>query len=183
MQPKEYLSILLRHKVLVSVSTLSVLLSTIIFVYNIDDVYESYSTVVVDQRTQIVNGVLSSTAQPLSYFEGILDSRTFLEMAVDSIGLDVFKSVSKIMTREEAMVFLQENITLRETKYTSFLRFNCKSGNARLSYLMVPMLKQKSRAMPFLKLKIRSGSFGKNSNNPNTISGHSKIVRAILPKG
>jgi capsular exopolysaccharide synthesis family protein len=134
---KDYLSILARRRWLVGLTFFSVTLSTIFYVYKLEDTYESYSTLVIEEKTLYLQQVVTQgTAPSLSFYEGILRSRSFIEMVLDSIGLDVFTSTFPKITRDDALEYLQNSLTLKKTSFTSFFQFYARSKSRELAYLM-----------------------------------------------
>ena len=133
---KDYLAILARRRWIIGVSFLTVMISTAFFVYHKEDIYESYSTLVIEEKHAVLNPLDEPTSQSLSFYDGILNSRSYVEMVLDSIGLDVFRQTFPKMTRDQALVYLQSSLTLRKTSFTSFFRFNARGVNKELTYLM-----------------------------------------------
>lgn len=133
---KDYLLIFYRWKLVIIVSTLSVLLSTIFYVYKIEDVYESYSILVIEEKNPVLNQVMKIGGRSLGFYQGILNSRTFLELVLDSIGMDVFTNNFPKISKERTLAYIKENIHLRKTEFTSFLRLNCRARSRDLAYLI-----------------------------------------------
>lgn len=133
---KEYLAVLLRRKNVILLAFLSVFLSTVYFVYRIEDVYESYSTIVIEEQNAHFNQIMKTNARSLSFYEGILSSRTFLESLLDSIGMDVFNSVFPKFSRDDALVYIQSNLALKKTTFSSFLRFNARGKTKEIAYFL-----------------------------------------------
>ena len=134
---KDYISILQRRRWLIGVTFLSVMLSTAFYVYRLEDNYESYSTLVLEQKNAFVNQMMNNEGGvSLSFYEGILNSRSFAEMVLDSIGLDVFKATFPKFTRDNALSYLQSSLALKKTSFTTFFQFYAHSKNRELAYLM-----------------------------------------------
>jgi capsular exopolysaccharide synthesis family protein len=133
---KDYLAILTRRRWIIGISFLTVMISTAFYVYRMEDVYESYSTLVIEEKHAVINELDNPNSLSLSFYEGILNSRSYVEMVLDSIGLDVFKQTFPKMTRDQALVYLQSSLTLRKTSFTSFFRFTARGGSRELTYLM-----------------------------------------------
>ena len=81
----------------------------------------------------VVNQMVGSTSRSISFYEGILNSRTFLESVLDSIGLATITSRFPRYTREDAINFIQQNLSLRKTVYTSFLELTAHAGDKELA--------------------------------------------------
>ncbi len=139
-QVKDYVAIIIHRRWIIILSLLSVVLSTMFFVMRIPDIYESFSTVVFEQQnmmlTQAMNMGGASSGRSLDFYQGILNSRTFLEMVVDSIGIDRFKPIMQKNGREEAIAYVQKSLSLRNTEFASFMRFNVQAATKDLAYLM-----------------------------------------------
>lgn len=133
---KDYINIFQRRKFIILITLLSLIGSTVFYVYKIEDVYESFSILVIEEKNPVMNQVMNVGGRSLSFYQGILNSRTFLELALDSIGMDIFKSVFPKITKEQAGEYIEQNISLRKTSYTSFLRLNSKAKSRELSYFM-----------------------------------------------
>ncbi len=133
---REYISVLFRRKKIILLTFLSVFLSTVYFVYRIEDVYESYSTIVIEEQNAYVNQIMNTNVRSLSFYEGILSSRTFLESLLDSIGMDVFTEAFPKYTRDDALMYIQSNLSLRKTTFSSFLRFNARGKSKEIAYLL-----------------------------------------------
>ncbi|MFP4162644.1 MAG: polysaccharide biosynthesis tyrosine autokinase [Chitinispirillaceae bacterium] len=133
---KEYFAVLFRRKSVIVLTFLSVFLSTAYFVQRMEDVYESYSTIVIEEQNKHVDQIMKTNTRSLSFYEGILSSRTFLESLLDSIGMDVFTKDFPKFSRDDALVYIQSNLTLRKTTFSSFLRFNARGKTKELAYLL-----------------------------------------------
>ena len=123
---------------IILVSFLSVAGSTFFFVSRIHDVYESFSTIVIEEKNMAINQA-TNTMNPgrsLDFYQGILVSRTFLEMLVDSIGLNIFNSVNPNMTRQDAIKMMQSAFTLKNTEYASILQLNARAPTKNLAFLI-----------------------------------------------
>ncbi len=133
---RDYLAIFVRRKLLIFIALASVAGSTFMYISRIKDVYESFATIVIEEKnmaiTQAMNNV--SAGRSLDFYQGILGSRTFLEMVVDSIGLQNLKAVQPKLTRETALVEIQNSFTLRNTEYASFMRLNARAPTKDLAY-------------------------------------------------
>lgn len=130
----DYLRIILRRKWIVIISFISTFLSTLYYVYKIEDIYEAYSTLVIEEPNSYLNQQMMVNARSLSFYEGILNSRSFLESVLDSIGLDMFQIIFPKMSKEEALQYIHQNISLRKTVYTSFLNLNVRMNSRDLAY-------------------------------------------------
>jgi len=116
---------------------LSTLLSTFYLVDNIEDIYESYSTIVIEEPSSIYsNQPVLSNVRSLSFYEGILSSRSFLESVLDTIGIEKFQAAFPKISREEAIQYVHQSISLRKTIYTSFLKLNVRTNSSGLSYMI-----------------------------------------------
>jgi len=139
-QVKDYLAIIVHRRWIIILSLLSVVLSTVFFVMRIPDIYESFSTVVFEQQnmmlSQAMNAGSASPGRSLDFYQGILNSRTFLEMVVDSIGTDCFKPIMQKNDRELAIAYVQKSLSLRNTEYASFMRFNVQAATRDLAFSM-----------------------------------------------
>ena len=134
---KDYIAILQRRRWLIGITFLSVMLSTAFYVYRLEDNYDSYSTLVLEEKNTFVNQMMNNGGGvSLSFYEGILNSRSFAEMVLDSIGLDVFKTTFPKFTRDDALSYLQSSLTLKKTSFTSFFQFYARSKSRELAYLM-----------------------------------------------
>jgi uncharacterized protein involved in exopolysaccharide biosynthesis len=99
----DYLRIIVRRKWIILLFFLSTLLSTVYFVDKIEDIYESSSTIVIEEPTTYLKQQMMGNVRSLSFYEGILSSRSFLETVLDTIGLTRFQTVFPKMSREEAV--------------------------------------------------------------------------------
>ncbi len=133
---KDYIAIIHRRKAVIIVSLLSMILSTVFYVYKIEDIYESFSTLVIEENNPVMTQVMNVRGRSLSFYQGILNSRTFLELVLDSIGMDIFKATFPKFSKEDAITYIQSNITLRKTSYASFLRMNCRAKSQELAYFL-----------------------------------------------
>jgi polysaccharide biosynthesis transport protein len=133
---RDYLSIFFRRKILISAALLSVVGSTVLYVSRMHDVYESFSTIVIEEKNIAINQAMNSVApgRSLDFYQGILSSRTFLEMVVDSIGLSVLKKTNPKLNRDLAVKTIQESFVLKSTEFASFLRLNARAGSKDLAY-------------------------------------------------
>jgi capsular exopolysaccharide synthesis family protein len=133
---RDYIAVVLRRRFVILIAFLSVLLSTFFYARRIPDAFESYSTLVIEEQTTVVNQMVGSTTRSLSFFEGILNSRTFQESLIDSIGTEAFLQHFPKFTRENILEFINTNLTLRKTSYTAFLRLNARAPTRELAYAM-----------------------------------------------
>lgn len=131
---RDYLGILFRRKWIIIFTFLSIILSTIYYVYEIEDIYEAYSTLVIEEPNNYMNQPMMMNVRSFSFYEGILSSRSFLESVVDSIGLDEFQEVFPKMSRDLAVQYVHQNISLRKTVFTSFLNLNVRMNSQILAY-------------------------------------------------
>lgn len=133
---KDYFEIFIRRRWIIIVSLFSVIVATVFFVSRIPDVYESFSTIVIEPQNIIVDQAMnmSKTGRSLDFYQGILKSRSFLERVVDSIGLDMFIVENQKLDRESAINYVDRAISLRNTEFASFLRFNVEACSKQLAY-------------------------------------------------
>jgi len=133
----DYLRIISRRKWSILLFFISTLLSTFYFVEKIEDNYESYSTIVIEEPSNTyLNQPMMTNTRSLSFYEGILSSRSFLESVLDSIGMEMFQAAFTKMSREEAIQYIHQSISLRKTIYTSFLKLNVRTNSSDLAYLI-----------------------------------------------
>jgi tyrosine-protein kinase Etk/Wzc len=136
-QAKDYIAIILRRRWVILLALLSVLGSTVFYVMRIPDIYESYSTVVLEQSNSAISQAMNMGAAPgrtLDFYQGILNSRTFLEMTIDSIGIDTFRVEFPRMDHDAAVAYIQKCLSLRNTEYASLMRFNVTAKTSLLAY-------------------------------------------------
>ncbi len=132
----DYLRVIVRRKWIILLFLLSTLLSTAYFVDNIEDIYESYSTIVIEEPTSTyLNQPIMTSARPLSFYEGILSSRSFLESVLDTIGIKRFQAAFPKTNQEAAIQYIHQSISLRKTIYTSFLKLNVRMNSSDLAYM------------------------------------------------
>lgn len=133
---KDYIGVILRRRWVILVAALSVIGSTVYYVRQLEDVYESFSTLVLEERNTVINQAMQLRSRDLSYYEGILRSRTFIDMVLDSIGLDVVMSALPKAFRSDAQQYVRDNLSLQKTAYTGFLRLNARAPTRELAYFM-----------------------------------------------
>ncbi len=133
---KDYIGIIYRRKFVILLSLIAIVGSTFFYVHKLEDVYESFSTLVIEENNPIVAQTLNIRQNSLSFYQGILDSRTFNEMVLDSIGMDIFAVHFPRFTRSDILEYINSSITLRKTPYASFLRLNAQAGSKQLSYFI-----------------------------------------------
>lgn len=133
---KDYIAVILRRRWIIILSFISVLLSTFYYVQNIEDIFESYSTLVIEENNNNLysNQIITNKHRPLSYYEGILNSRSFLENVIDSIGIEEFAAVYPRFTQKDALKFIQSNLSLKKTTFTSFLHLTARAKSRNLSF-------------------------------------------------
>jgi len=131
----DYLRIVVRRKWIILLFFLSTLLSTVYFVNKIEDIYEAYSTIVIEEPTTYLHQAVVTNVRPFSFYEGILSSRSFLESVLDTIGLEKFHAAIPKLNREAAIQYIHQSISLRKTIYTSFLKLNVRMNSSDLAYL------------------------------------------------
>jgi capsular exopolysaccharide synthesis family protein len=124
----------MRRKWTILVCFLSIFLSTVYYVKQIEDVFESYSTIVIEDNNQYVNQMINAPSRTLDFYEGILNSRSFLKTVLDSIGLGPFKKINPKAELEDALNFINSNFVLRKTTYTSFLQLSAHAPERELAY-------------------------------------------------
>jgi len=131
---RDYLTTIYRRRWIIVVSFLSVFLSTIYYVYKIQDIYEAYSTIVIEEQYVIVNESMTMSGRPLDFYEGILHSRSFMESVVDSIGEQFFLHQFPRMTHDEMLNYVQTNLTLRKTNFQSFMNLVARANTRDMAY-------------------------------------------------
>ncbi|MBD3344849.1 MAG: polysaccharide biosynthesis tyrosine autokinase [Chitinivibrionales bacterium] len=134
---KDYLALLVRRKWIILVAFFSVALSAAWYVSRIEDIFQSNSTLVIEENNTLISQAMNfGSGRSLSFYQGILNSRTYLEMVLDSIGFDVFNSVFNQISKDRALEYIQNNITLRKTSYTSFYSFTARAKTKELAYFI-----------------------------------------------
>jgi len=133
---RDYFAIILRRKLVIIICLLSLAASTVFYVYRIEDVFESYSILVIEEKNPVISEVMNVGGRAISFYEGIINSRTFLELTLDSIGLDVFKTTFPKFIRSDAITYIQNSISLRKTEYASFFHLNCRAKSRELAYFI-----------------------------------------------
>jgi tyrosine-protein kinase Etk/Wzc len=133
---KDYISVIHRRMVVIIISIISLVASTIFYVYKIEDVFESYSTLVIEEKKVVMSSVINVGGRSLSFYEGILNSRTFIDMVIDSIGLEMFQNTFPKYIKEDAYHYIINNLSLRKTIYASFLRLNSRAKSRELAYFI-----------------------------------------------
>jgi polysaccharide biosynthesis transport protein len=133
---RDYLAIFVRRKLLISVALASVVGSTFMFISRVKDIFESFSTIVIEEKNAAISQAMNTmnTGRSLDFYQGILGSRTFLEMVVDSIGLQNLRAAKPKLTRETALLEIQNSFVLKNTEYASFLRLNARAPTKDLAY-------------------------------------------------
>jgi polysaccharide biosynthesis transport protein len=133
---RDYFAIFARRKLLLLVAFISVASSTFIYVSRIKDVYESFSTIVIEEKNIGISQAMNTLtpSRSLDFYQGILGSRTFLEMAIDSIGLEILKQANPKMSREMGIREIQNTFTLKSTEYASFMRLNARAPTKDLAF-------------------------------------------------
>ena len=128
---KDYIAVISRRRWIIIVSFISVLLSTFYYVQYIEDIFESYSTLVIEENNNLYsNHGITNKNRSLSYYEGILNSRSFLENVIDSIGIEDFTVVYPKFTKKDALKYIQSNLSLKKTTFTSFLHLTAGPDQA-----------------------------------------------------
>jgi capsular exopolysaccharide synthesis family protein len=137
-QVKDYFAIIVRRRWIIILSLLSVASSTMFFVMRIPDIYESFSTVVIEQQNMVLSQAMNIGAEgrSLDFYQGILNSRTFLEMVCDSVGLDAFRAARPKIDRDGALAYIKSSYSLRNTEYASFMRFNVQASTKELAFTL-----------------------------------------------
>ncbi len=133
---KDYISIIYRRMFVIIISVISLSLSTVFYVYKIEDVFESFSTLVIEEDNVVMSSVMNVGGRSLSFYQGILNSRTFIELVVDSIGIDMFERAFPKFSKDDAYHYIRDNLTLRKTSYASFLRLNSRAKSRELAYFI-----------------------------------------------
>lgn len=131
---RDYISIVVRRRVVIIVSFLSVLLSTFYYTSRIPDIFESFATLVIEEQQSVVTQMVGTSSRSLSFYEGILNSRTYQETVLDSIGEEPFLLLFPKYTRNDMLQFINSNLSLRKTTYASFLRLNARAPTKELAY-------------------------------------------------
>jgi|WetSurMetagenome_2_1015567.scaffolds.fasta_scaffold00479_12 capsular exopolysaccharide synthesis family protein len=136
-QVKDYLAIVVRRRWVILLSLLSVVGATVFFEMRVPDTYESFSILVIEQPTAVMSqaaNAVTSVGRSIDFYQGILNSRTFLEMALDSIAADSFSAGILGMDRDAAAAAIGRSLSLRNTEYASLMRFNARAPSRELAY-------------------------------------------------
>ncbi len=133
---KDYIAVIIRRRAVIVISFLSVILSTIFYTSRIPDTYESFSTLVLEEQTSYVNQMVGVPVRSLNFYEGILNSRTFLEALLDSIGTQSFLNRFGNFTKENILDFINQNLFFRKTAYASFLHLTARAPSKKLAYML-----------------------------------------------
>jgi len=131
---KDYIAVCLRRRMVIVAAFVSVVAATFFFVSRIPDVFESFSTLVTEDQFVVVNQMVASSSRSLSFYEGILNSRTFLESVADSVDMSAFLMHYPKSTRDNAAELIRQSISLRKTTFTSFLQLTARARDRELAY-------------------------------------------------
>jgi len=131
---KVLFSVLLKHKVIILAALLSVTLGTVLFVRQLDDIYESYTTIVIEKRGSHLNELMNIGGRSLDFYQGILNSRTFIELVADSLLADSTLMIESSLSRSTLKKLIRTNLTLRPTQYAEFLRLNARAPSSNLAF-------------------------------------------------
>ena len=74
---KDYFAVIFRRKWIIIFSFLSTVLSTIYYVNQIKDIYESYSTIVIEEQNVYVNQMMTTNSRPLYFMRVFLTVEPF----------------------------------------------------------------------------------------------------------
>ncbi|MGD9201276.1 MAG: polysaccharide biosynthesis tyrosine autokinase [Chitinispirillia bacterium] len=171
---KDYIGIIHRRKSVIILSILTVALSTVFYVYKIEDIYESFSIMVIEEKNPIMNQVMKVGGRPLGFYKGILNSQTFIELVRDSIGMEIFNNTFQKFTPTDAFHYIKDNLLLRKTEYTSFLRLNCRAKSSELAYFIA------STATDLFKRRCREVESEESRAAVTEIDKQLKIIRNKL---
>jgi capsular exopolysaccharide synthesis family protein len=137
---KDYLAILVRRLPVIILSLISVVASTVFYVYKIDDTYESSATLVIEHYNPLISEALKKTPRSLSFYQGILNSRSFIDQVIDSVGPEFFSNTiprtGEDNNREELRSYIRRNLSLKMTEYESFLQLNARANTRELAYFI-----------------------------------------------
>jgi len=133
---KEYIRVLRRRKFIILIAFVAVVSSTYYYVYKIEDIYESYATIVIEEENSLVNSMMNVRGRSLSFYEGILNSRSFLQSVVDSVGLENFGALLPKCTYGDALEYIQNNLSLRKTSFTSFMHLTARAKTKEAAHLI-----------------------------------------------
>ncbi|MDD5675388.1 MAG: polysaccharide biosynthesis tyrosine autokinase [Chitinivibrionales bacterium] len=137
MQLKDFIAMLLRRRWVILISFGTVVGSVIFQASRIPDVYESFATLVIEEQNPLIMQSMSGEAgHPLSFYDGIMNSMTFLDMVIDSIGMNIFAQDYPHQTRDNIRRIVQGGISLKNTSYASFLNFTARAKSKELAYLL-----------------------------------------------
>ncbi len=172
----EYFYVIMRRKWIILVCFLSIFLSTVYYVKQIADVFESYSTIVIEDNNQYVNQMINVASRSLDFYEGILNSRSFLKTVLDSIGLDLFKKTNPKAEQEDAINFINNNFILRKTTYTSFLQLSAHAPIKELAYSIA------SKGTEIFRTRCQEVSSEESRRAVTEIEKQLELIRANLEK-
>lgn len=133
---REYISVIIHRRLIIILSFVSIVLSTVFYIYRLPDTYEAFSTLVIEEQKSYVDQVMGNTNRSLSFYEGILNSRTFLETVLDSIGDSAFIIVSPRLDQHTILEYIKNNLTLRKTTFASFLHLTARAPTKKLAYTL-----------------------------------------------
>lgn len=134
---RDYVTIVVRRKWIILMALASTVVATVFFVYRIPDIYESNSTIVIEEQNSfIADAMMNTQSRSMSFYEGILNSRTYLETVLDTIGLDLFKSTFPRYNRDDALRYIQSALSLQKTTYTSFLSLTARANAKELAFFI-----------------------------------------------
>jgi tyrosine-protein kinase Etk/Wzc len=131
---KDYIAVIMRRRMIIILSFASVIASTFYYASTIPDTFESFSTLVIEEQTSYVTQVVGTPMRSLNFYEGILNSRTFQDALLDSIGMPVMQAQFPTFTRDNMLEFINANVSLRKTTYESFLHLTARAPTKELAY-------------------------------------------------
>lgn len=133
----EYISMLRRRIPTIVVCFLAVTCSTVFFVLQKPEEYESFSTLVLEEsQSAFALAGLAEARRPMGFYRGILSSRSYLAEVLDSVGIKPFEPVLPENQRDTLSVlsYIKSSVGLGGSGFQSLMQFTARAGTKELAY-------------------------------------------------
>jgi len=134
---KDYFHIVLRRKYTILLIFFSVMVPLTFYVRNISDSYVTHSQLVIEGVKSNLFSMapqMFKSSRSFNFYRGIFQSRSFLQIVLDSVGREKFAEFEPDTTDNGIRRFIGASIKLQKSNFQSFVKISATAKSAQMAY-------------------------------------------------
>lgn len=143
---RDYIDLLLRRKWTVLFAFVVIFAASVYYNFSQPPVYESVSTFIIESNEPMIpmmTGVkMSEPARPFEFYNAVVTSRIFREMAAQRIMESLADSAGISISHQEAVTLLKSNLTVTNPEYSDFVELHAKANDPQVAYILAMVSSQ-----------------------------------------